>query len=97
MCNKNVNFHVLDAHATSLLFFFTYRNTARDMIRAGTAPPAAPAIIAIRLCPLCFFLLKIVTCGVSIEGLDETSLHVIVENKRHKFPDVLYKVDLSEC
>ena len=47
MCNMNVNFHVLDVHATSLLFFFTYRNTARDMIRAGTAPPAASAIIAI--------------------------------------------------
>ena len=47
MCNKNVNFHILDVYVTSLLFFFMYRNTARDKIRASTAPPATPAIIAI--------------------------------------------------
>ena len=39
---------------------------------------------------LCCFLVKIVTCGVSIEeGVDDMSLHVIEENETHRFPDVL--------
>lgn len=38
-----------------------------------------------------FFLVKIVTCGVSIDGLEETSLHDKVEKERHRFPDVLQK------
>ena len=29
------------------------------------------------------------TCGVSMAGFDETSLHVIVEKDRQGFPDVL--------
>lgn len=83
---------------TSVLFFFINKNAVREMKRrARTAPAAAPAIIATRLGPVCFFLGNIVTWGVSIEGLDEKSLHVIVEKERHKFPDALHKINASEC
>ena len=43
---------------------------------------------------MCFFLFKIVTCGVSREELAE-KLHVIVEKDRHKFPDALQKLGVS--
>lgn len=41
-----------------------------------------------------------VTWGVSIEGVDDTSLHVIVEKERQRLPDVLHGIGLfraSEC
>lgn len=37
----------------------------------------------------------IVTCGASIEGLDDASPHAVVEKERHKFPKVLQKLDTS--
>jgi hypothetical protein len=93
-----VKFYILDTYVTSVLFFFINKNTIREMKRrASMAPAAAPAIIATWLGPVCFLLGNIVTWGVSIEGLDETSLHVIVEKERHKFPEVLHKIDASEC
>lgn len=97
MCLNNANFHILDVYVTAVVFFFMQKNTAREIKRrASMAPPAAPAIMATWSCPACFFLGNIVTCGVSIDGLDDTSLHVIVENDRHKFPDVLHQMDASE-
>lgn len=36
-----------------------------------------------------FFSGTTVTCGVSMAGFDDTSLHVIVENDRQGFPIVL--------
>ena len=88
------NCYILVVYVISvfLFFFFMYNITKREIrIRANKAPPAAPSIIAKCLCGVCFLLVKIVTCGVSIEGFDETSLHAIVEKERGKFPDVLHR------
>lgn len=63
-----------------------------NIASASKAPPIAPSIIAKRLCSVCFFRGKSVTCGASIEELDERSLHDIVEKERHKFPDVLHSI-----
>lgn len=88
--------YILSVYGTSVALFLAYRNSKRMMKNtASKAPPDAPSIIAIWLCLVRFLLVTIVTCGVSIEGFDETSLHVIVEKERHKFPDVLRK--LSWC
>lgn len=82
---------------TSVLLFFTYNITEMEasISKASKAPPIAPSITATLLCFMCFFLVKIVTCGVAIEELAEKSLHVIVEKDRHKFPDALHKLGVS--
>jgi len=56
---------------------------------ANKAPPETPSKIAIRFCFLCFLLIGIVTCGVSI--VEDTLLHDIEENERHGFPVILKK------
>lgn len=58
------------------------------------APPTTPSMIARWLCALCFFLGIIVTCGVSIEGVENASSHMDVEKERHKFPDVLHNIEV---
>ena len=86
------NYYILVVYVASVFLFFMNNNTKREMrSRANMAPPAAPSIMAKCLCRVCFLLVKIVTCGVSIEEFGETSLHAVVEKERHKFPDVLHK------
>lgn len=59
--------------------------------KATVAPPTMPNMIARWLCTLCFFWGTIVTCGASIGEFDDASSHDVVENVRHKLPDVLQK------
>lgn len=54
---------------------------------ANKAPPETPSNITTRFCFLCFLLIGIVTCGVSI--VEDTLLHDNEENERHGFPVVL--------
>lgn len=56
---------------------------------ANKAPPEIPSKIAIWFCFLCFLLIGMVTCGVSI--VEDTLLHDSEENERHGFPVVLIK------
>lgn len=71
--------------------------------KASKAPLVTPSITAKWSNPEeaeCLLLVKMVTWGVSIEGVDETSLHVIVEKERQRLPDVLQGIGLfraSEC
>lgn len=97
MFTNGVNFYILDVCVTSVLFFFMNNNTVREIKRsARMAPPTTPAIIATLSCLVRIFGGNAVTCGVSIEGVDETSLHDIVEKERHIFPEVLNIINISE-
>lgn len=67
-----------------------YKNTdIKTTNRANTAPPTAPSTTANRLWRFRFVGAKTVTCGVSIEGFLENSLHKDIVNERHRFPDDL--------
>lgn len=67
-----------------------YKNTdIKTPNRANTAPPTAASITANRLWRLRFVGAKTVTCGVSIVGFLENSLHNDIVKERHKFPDDL--------
>uniref|UniRef100_M1BHS7 Kinase n=1 Tax=Solanum tuberosum TaxID=4113 RepID=M1BHS7_SOLTU len=67
-----------------------YNNTdIKTTNRTNTAPPTAPSITMNRLWRLCFIGAKTVTCGVSIVGFLENSLHKDIVKERHRFPDDL--------
>lgn len=88
--DREVKFYLLSEYVISVLSLLMYNNTEREItIRASKVPPTAPSMIAMWVFLSGFFLVKIVTCGVSIDGLEETSLHDKVEKERHRFPDVL--------
>jgi hypothetical protein len=63
---------------------------------ASVDPPTVPSITA-RFCPWCFLLGNVISCGATIGGLDDASLHPFVEKLRHKFPDVLHKIKILTC
>lgn len=70
-------------------FLLVNRNNETEMsAKARATPPAIISIVSICLWLLCFGG-KTVTCGVSI--VLEKSLHVAVENDKHRFPDDLQK------
>lgn len=62
---------------------------------ANKAPPETPSKIAIRFCFLCFLLVGIVTCGMSI--VEDTLLHDDEVNERHGFPVVLHRKHISNA
>lgn len=67
-----------------------YKNTdIKIRNRANIATPTAPSIIANRLWLLRFVGVNTVTCGVSIVGFLEKSLHKDIVKERHRFPDDL--------
>ncbi|KAG5586753.1 hypothetical protein H5410_047187 [Solanum commersonii] len=73
---KVLTFNILDAYVSPLLLRLMYNNTdIKTTNRTNTAPPTAPSITMKRLWRLCFVGAKTVTCGVSIVGFLENSLH----------------------
>jgi len=62
---------------------------------ANKPPLETPSKIAMRFCFLCFLLIGIVTCGVSI--VEDTLLHDNEENVRHGFPFILIKSNSVTC
>lgn len=64
----------------------------------SAAPPTVLSIIARWFCPWFFLPGTVISCGASIEGVsDDASSHTVVEKVRHKFPDVLQKVEILTC